>query len=385
MNHQYQINADWKRLADQIVLPNQCVLILGASDVGKSTFSRFLIDYACAASMRAALVDADVGQSQIGPPTTIGLKQFIATKVNDINYLPFGGYDNNQNLPKHELEHNSSSQDFDKIKYIEQYIHNVDNLYFVGSISPQRNLLPMLTGTRLMVDAANNAGSDFIVIDTTGFIHDGAAAMLKQQKIELIRPHHVVCIGRSKSFERIVGCFVNVNWLTIHYMQPHKLVRKKNSEARKRNRLDKFKTYFAESKIHEVSFEQIRGGRTPFFNGRFANQKELDILSGLTETEIVFAEWGNRSLCLISRRKLPENATNSIKSYLSLTHISFETTSYFEQRLVGLVNESGVTSGVGIIENVDFEKQVFSIRCAEGNASNTMLLQFGEYQYTGNL
>lgn len=381
MNYQYQINADWNSLADKIALPNQCVLVLGASDVGKSTFCRFLIDYACAASMNAALVDADVGQSQIGPPTTIGLKHFTATIENEIVYLPFGGYGNKHNLPNHKLESDSAPSNDN----IEKNINTTDNLYFVGSLSPNRNLLPMLTGTRLMVDSALNAGSDFIVVDTTGFVHNGAAEMLKQQKIELIRPNHVVCIGRSKALERIVGCFGNVNWLTIHYLQPHRLVRMKSSEARKRNRLTKFKQYFSDSQPHEVSFEQIRGGRIPFFNGRIANHKELDILSGLTETEIDYAEWGHRSLCLIGRRKLSNHATNSLRNYLSLTTVSAETITYFEKRLVGMVNEEGVTCGIGIIENVDFEKQVFSIRCAERIASATKVLQFGEYQHTGNL
>jgi len=385
MNHKYRINADWKRLAEQVVLPNQCILVLGASDAGKSTFCRFLIDYACAASMKAALVDADVGQSQIGPPTTIGLKHYTATSENEIVYLPFGGYNNHQNDPHRKLDPNSTSSDIYQSNTNFEKIHTADKLYFVGSLSPQRNLLPMLTGTRLMVDTALNSGSDIIVVDTTGFVHDGAASMLKQQKIELIRPNHIVCIGRSKTLERIVGCFENVNWLSIHYMQPHKLVRTKSSEARKRNRQTMFKRYFADSKIHEMSFEQIRGGRTPYFNGRVANPKELDILSGLTETEIVYAEWGHRSLCLIARRKLTNNATNSVKNYLSLTNISTETTAYFEQRLVGLVNEEGVTTGVGIIENVDFETRVFSIRCTEGIAPTTKVLQFGEYQYTGTL
>ena len=385
MNHQYQINADWKKLAEKIILPNQRVLVLGASDVGKSTFCRFLVDYACASSMRVALVDADVGQSQIGPPTTIGMKHFVATKTNDNVLLPFGGYANQHNQPYHKSDTDSPSSNVNRIAPNDAYIHNADVLYFVGSISPQRNLLSMLTGTRLMVDSALNLGSDFIVVDTTGYVHDGAAAMLKQQQIELIRPQHVVCIGRSKTLERIVGCFDNVNWLTIHYLQPHRLVRKKSSEARKRNRKNKFKTYFADSSIHELPFEQIQGARTSFFNGRIANQKELDILSGLTETEIDFAEWGNRSLSLIARRKLTANATNSLKNYLSLTHISSETTAYFEQRMVGMVNESGDTVGIGMIDNIDFDKQVLHIRCADGISSLTKVLQLGDYQYTDKL
>ena len=348
MNQEYQINTDWKRLADQIVMPNLRVLVLGASDTGKSTFCRYLVDRGCSASLEVALVDADIGQSQIGPPTTVGMKLHISPEETDTSH----------------------SED------------TADALYFVGAISPHRNLLPTLTGTRLMVDAAIDVNAEFIVIDTTGYVHNDAAAMLKQQKIDLIRPNHIVCIGRSKDLERIVGCYRSLNWLTIHYLLPHKLVRTKSSEVRKKNRIVKFKEYFVDSEVQKIPFEQIKGSRTPFFDGRIANQKELEFLSGLSENDVVYAEWGQRTVSLITRRKLSQDSTKKLKDYLSLTYVAFETTSYFERRLVGMLNESGVTVSIGTIERVDFQSKVFHIRCNSDIVSEIKVLQFGAYQLT---
>ena len=56
--------------------PQQVVLVIGATDVGKSTFCRFLVDSAVDRGLKTVFVDTDVGQSQIGPPTTIGMKSF---------------------------------------------------------------------------------------------------------------------------------------------------------------------------------------------------------------------------------------------------------------------------------------------------------------------
>lgn len=372
MNRKYRINPDWKRLANHIVLPNQRVLVLGASDAGKSTFCRYLIDYACGASLKAALVDADVGQSQIGPPTTIGMKLFEPASEDAAPHLPFSGHKNEANVSQENLD--AQKNRGQEINY------NADALYFVGALSPQRNLLPILTGTRLMVDAALHAGTDFTVIDTTGYIHDGAAIMLKQQKIDLIRPNHLVCIGRSRELERIVACYTDQNWLKVHYLLPHKSARTKSSEARRRNRKAKFETYFADSELQRVSFEEIRGARTTFFNGRTANQKELEILMRLTEEEVVYAEWGQRSLCLVARRNLTQSATKSLKNYLSLTYLNVQIPVYFEQRLVGLVSEEGDTLAIGVIENVDFQNHELDVRCPSGIASKIKTLQFGDYQ-----
>lgn len=383
MNHKYRINPEWKRLASRIVMPNQRVLVLGPSDAGKSTFCRYLIDYACAASLKVALVDTDVGQSQIGPPTTIGMKLFEPTPDGAELDLPFGGSENGTSTTKQENSDTESKQIEDKKKNrSDELNHKADALYFVGALSPQRNLLPILTGTRLMVDAGLNAGADFTVIDTTGYVHDGAAVVLKQQKIDLIRPHHLVCIGRSRDLERIVACYSDLNWLTIHYLLPHKLVRTKSSEARKRNRKAKFEAYFVASELQTVSFEKIRGARTSFFNGRIANQKELEILTRLAEEEIIYAEWGHRSVSLIARRNLPQSATKNLKNYLSLSFIVAETLAYFEQRLVGMIEEAGNTLAIGIIATVDFQNQALNIRCESGIAAKIKVLQFGDYKLT---
>src|SRR3989442_7161458 len=48
-------------------------LILGTSDTGKTSLTARLAGALAARGERVAVVDADVGQSEIGPPTTVGL------------------------------------------------------------------------------------------------------------------------------------------------------------------------------------------------------------------------------------------------------------------------------------------------------------------------
>ena len=373
MNDAYQVNQHWEKLASRIVKPQQVVLVIGSTDVGKTTFCRFLADSAIGQGLKTAFVDADVGQSQIGPPTTIGMKSLA---------------------PK------SSPVQFNGI---------ADQLYFVGDLSPRGHCLEVLTGTRLMVDRARETEADFIIVDTTGYIHDAPAVTLKQHKIELIRPNHVVCIGRSGELGQITACYSQQEWLNIHYLLPHRRVRSKSSKARSRYRKARFDAYFgaacqpksavesgetgessepilqaSENSIQHLPFEQIRGGRTPFFIGRIANEKELEILSRLAETEVYHAEWGHRTVCLIGSKSLSKAIITRIKDYLSLTHITAEVGAYFERRLVGLIDAAGNTYAIGVIESVDFQKREFSIRCPVSKGSDTAkkayAIRFGDYQ-----
>ncbi len=50
------------------------VFLLGGIDSGKTTFGIEILKRAAAAGIPGALVDADVSQSTVGPPTTVGLK-----------------------------------------------------------------------------------------------------------------------------------------------------------------------------------------------------------------------------------------------------------------------------------------------------------------------
>lgn len=374
MNDAYQVNQHWEKLASRIVKPQQVVLVMGSTDVGKTTFCRFLADSATRQGLKTAFVDADVGQSQIGPPTTIGMKS---------------------------LAPESSPVQFNGI---------ADQLYFVGDLSPRGHYLEVLTGIRLMVDRARETEADFIIIDTTGYIRDAPAVTLKQHKIELIRPNHVVCIGRSGELGQITACYNQQDWLSIHYLLPHRNVRSKSSKARSRYRKAQFDAYFGAAcgspelavesgetgesselvlqesgnSIQHLPFEQIRGRRTPFFIGRIANEKELEILSRLAETQVYHAEWGHRTLCLVASEPLSKTVITHIKNYLSLTHVTTEVHTYFERRLIGLIDTAGNTYAIGIIEAVDFQKREFSIRFPLSKGDDAVkqacAIQFGSYQ-----
>ena len=360
MDDTYQVNPNWRKLASQVVKPQQIVLVIGATDAGKSTFCRFLADVALTKGFKVACVDADVGQSQIGPPTTIGMKSFVPVIETQVP---------SAQAPILETEQSRVELD-----------GTADRLYFVGDVSPNGHFLETLTGVRLMVDSAREADADFIVVDTTGYVHDPPAVILKQQKIELIRPNHLVCIGRSTEFEQITACYSQQAWLNIHYLLPHRSVRLKNNHTRSRYRKDRFDRYFSESRVQQLPFEQIRGGRTPFFIGRPANQKELEILSGLAETQVHYAEWGNRTLCCIVSKHLSRATISHIKNYLSLTRVTVEVSTYFKRRLVGFIDSTGNTSALGVIEAVDFQKRELSVRGKTDALKQACAIQFGDYQ-----
>lgn len=343
----YQPNRDWEILARRVVQPQQIVLVIGATDVGKSTFCRFLIEQGVTSGLRVGFVDADVGQSQIGPPTTIGLKVFAP---------------NNSTVSLEEIE------------------GEPDALHFVGWTSPERHLLQCVAGTRLMVDAALKTGADFIVVDTTGYIEGDTAVVLKQHKIELVKPTHLICLHRSRELEAIVVPFEGNDTIQTHRLSPHRSVRSKSDDFRRKYRESSFERYFSDCVQEILPFDQIRGQRTPFFNGRQANLKEQEMLSDFVDDRVFYAEWGHRSLVLVTLDALPNLIQARLKNHLSLKNLIIETPQYFEHCLVGLLDAAGTTISIGIIDAVDFNTKQLEIRCKVGTAAKTKTVQFGRYR-----
>jgi polynucleotide 5'-kinase involved in rRNA processing len=143
------------------------VFVVGGVDSGKTTFAQRLVRAGLEAGHVGALVDADLAQSTIGPPGTVGLK--IVREPGDLESDSF------------------------------------DALAFVGAMSPRSHFLPLVTGTAKLVMRAIEMGARLIVVDTSGLIDGVAGQMLKLTKAELCRPHHVVALHHGGELEPIAG------------------------------------------------------------------------------------------------------------------------------------------------------------------------------------
>ena len=66
-----EIPSAWVRLSKEGL--QGTVMIIGASDTGKSTLARFLFQEPCCHGCRAACLDTDMGQQALGLPTTLNL------------------------------------------------------------------------------------------------------------------------------------------------------------------------------------------------------------------------------------------------------------------------------------------------------------------------
>ena len=79
------ISGEWEQVADRIKQDTKTsvvmCIVIGKIDSGKRAFCKYLTNTWTASGIHIGYVDSDLGQSTMGPPTTVGLKIFNRYKA----------------------------------------------------------------------------------------------------------------------------------------------------------------------------------------------------------------------------------------------------------------------------------------------------------------
>ena len=139
-------------------------VIIGAGDTGKTTLAARLASALAAAGARVAVVDADVGQSEIGPPTTVGLGAVTR---------PLGR------------------------------LHDADlvALEFIGDTSPVRRIAQTADATGRLVRRALADGFAHVIVDTGGLVQGALGLALKRAKLRAADPDLLIVVQHQDESE----------------------------------------------------------------------------------------------------------------------------------------------------------------------------------------
>lgn len=216
--------ADWEAAVAAIADSPGVALVLGASDRGKTTWiTTAARQLGHAGRLPLAVVDADIGQSTVGPPATVALALLRERpgRAFALEALP------------------------------------CDALSFVGSVSPIGHLLQMLVATKRLVERARRAGAESMLVDTTGLITAGAGFQLKLRKIELLDPIHLVVLQREAELEPLLSVVRERPGLRIHRLAVSPAARSRSPAERAAYRAACFTAYFAEAKRLALAADRI--------------------------------------------------------------------------------------------------------------------------------
>jgi polynucleotide 5'-hydroxyl-kinase GRC3/NOL9 len=319
---QWDVPASWRPALDAAA-EGSVMLLVGETDSGKSTLAAVLANAALASGRRAAVVDADVGQSSIGPPACVGMA------------MPTAQFDSWDALAPGRID-------------------------FVGACSPAGHLLQAATSTAALVGAAREASCETIIVDTTGMVSGGLARALKVAKIRLTDPDVIVALQAEDEVEHLVAPYRTRRRPRLLRVRPSRAARLRSRDERAANRQRKFASYFAQGVLAEVSWKDAPAENSPWTHGERLPGHLCAYAEERIGCEVVYAERGTDEAVLIVRgRPDPEGLRGLRESFGGTPHV-IEAGS-LENLAVGLLGERGETLAIGIMERVDFREQRLAV------------------------
>jgi polynucleotide 5'-hydroxyl-kinase GRC3/NOL9 len=203
----------WARAKDLITstpLKVRRLMVVGASDSGKSTLTTYLLNLAVAKGIRVGVVDADIGQSDLAPPGCVG-GAVIGRQVIDLRDV------------------------------------RGDVLEFVGSTSPMGIEEVVVGAVRRAVERLSVQQPELLLINTDGYV-DGEGVEYKVRLSESLSPDLILYIStepRSRLKERLIDRFGEERVLTLEGAEG---VEKSSSERAER-RMSQFHRYLKHAKV----------------------------------------------------------------------------------------------------------------------------------------
>lgn len=333
---------DWDKVVEYIILNKiNALIIFGEVDTGKTFFSTYLTNKLITNKIKPSVLDCDTGQSDIGPPSTLGLAIFDKPILFMTETKP-------------------------------------EKLYFVGSHSPSEHFLHYICGFTKLVNYGLKK-SDIVVIDTPGWVLGDGGRMLRNSEIEILSAletnYAVILLQRDKEIEHLVRSLPQQKVIRL-------TVSKKASptsvEERKKLREFVYKKYFSKVDKIEYKFDDIFTDRVYFLTGEIVE-------NNLNNSNVLWIEKlsGFEGLYVVSQKILSDKEIEFLRKTYNTQKIRNVVEKEFRNVIVGLLNKENDLICLGVIEKIDFKNKKISIFYPKGNnVEDVKIIQFGSLKLT---
>ena len=330
----------WDNTIEAIVAQPGVVMDIGATDTGKTSFTMRLVNAGVAAGIPTAVVDADMGQSEIGPPTAISMA-IVEKSVESLRSL----------RPR--------------------------RMYFVGSTSPIGHLLPTVVGVKRMVDIAVARGAKLVVVDTSGLVAGILGRRLKLYKIDLVAPQHIVGIEREHEIEHILTALSGIERYTLHRLKVSPEAQQKPPGYRIARRRSQFLDYLRNAERHILRLDDIVCWGTLFTTGRPVKWQNYRFLERTLRTKVLHAEVVGKGMYIVAECGAQMSGVGTLMEKYNTKDITLVCGTDFTNILVGLADANANVLGLGIIEAIDFGQRHIAVLTPAKTTAPTRIVQFG--------
>lgn len=303
-------------------------LLIGGTDRGKTTFTTLVVRLLAGEFERVAIIDADIGQSEIGPPGTVG----VAWATRDAAKL---------------------------------YDLKPAAVFFVGAFAPVAVALEQVVAVSQAVQWAKARGAQRILIDTTGFISGPAARRLKAAKAQASQPRLVIGIARDSELDGLVAVTGAVSGAETLLLPVPEAVGRKSSSLRQTRRLARLSQALLKSREVTLSLSQVSTVGATLGTGEKIPTHLVQWAGNALRLPAVYAEKAEGTLTLFCKgpqaRSGWEAGATPVAEHFGARTVRALSLDSYANTYVGLHDASGRLLCVGRFLHLDPERDEITV------------------------
>lgn len=243
------------------------VVFLGCVESGKTTATTMMANLALKYGFkRVAVIDGDVGQADIGPPTFISMG-WVEQKV-----LTLRGVE-------------------------------ASKFFFIGDITPYAHVEKIVLGTKELVEEAREEGAEVVVVDTDGWFRGLRAYTAKLELLKAVRPDKTFIL-ESESSSLEFYSKISSSKLDVEVLSPPKNKRERSREDRRSLRNQAYTRAFKNSQNRTLSLKEVFFTNFPI-GGRELSIEELETITGELGVKVLYGEAWSDSMLIVLDRQYP--------------------------------------------------------------------------------
>jgi polynucleotide 5'-hydroxyl-kinase GRC3/NOL9 len=321
-------------------------IVLGTVDSGKTSFCTYLVNRLLNEKHKVAILDGDLGQSDIGPPCTLAYA-FVSKHVTDLFNL------------------------------------EAKNAFFVGVTSPSKAVEKVIQGMTLLYAEILSGNPDFVVINSDGWVEGEEAIAYKVQLIEKINPGIIYCIQQDEKLKPLLEAVKDFKTVVIDSPQT---IKQRSREKRRSLRELGYIKYLKNARVQSipVSWLKIESDEILAPGKNFGDKRrEREIYELLGMKPLYMVELRDKIYVVIGRNRWinPENIKRTEETVGKKVVVTFKGDE--KGLLLALYNDERKFLGIGVLREIDYGRRVVKIFTPISSGISTVA--FGKVKLDENL
>lgn len=312
-------------------------LVLGTVDSGKTSFCTYLVNKLLNKDCKIAILDGDLGQSDIGPPCTVAYA-IVSKPVTDLFNL------------------------------------EAENAFFVGVTSPSKAAEKVINGLALLKEEVLKRNPDCVVVNTDGWVEGEEAVNYKVQLIEKINPNVIFYLQQNEELTPLLSMLKNFKILKIDSPQT---IKQRSREKRRSLRELGYIKYLKNAKVQSIPINWLKIESDEFFGlnksfGMVKRDREICELLGMKPLHI--AELKEKIYVVIGRGRWidPERISKAEEILGKKVVVAWKGEE--EGLLTALYNDERKFLGIGVLREVDYHRKVMKIYTPVSNSISAVAI-----------